>query len=89
MFAALCIELPGAAAAVGRAAGTAAGLPSGANPLEQRLIDALAQEDLDADQLLERTGAPASAGLAALTSLELAGAVHVAGDGRWSLVRKR
>ena len=59
---------------------------AGATPAESSLLAALESEEIDADGLLERTGLPAPEGLAALSALELRGAVRLGGDGRYARI---
>ncbi|MCE9637102.1 MAG: DNA-processing protein DprA [Planctomycetes bacterium] len=93
---ALGIELPGSgapdvstpASGAGRTgAPPNAATPTGRTPTEQALLDALADEERDADALIDATGLPPSAGLVALSALELRGVVRIAGDGRYEIVR--
>lgn len=51
---------------------------------EAALLAALAEEELDADALLERTGLDPSSGLVALTALELRAAIVQGRDGRYA-----
>jgi DNA processing protein len=66
-----------------------AAAPRGANAAETALLAALAGAERHADELLEATGLEASAGLAALSALELRGAVTLAADGRYALASSR
>lgn len=79
----------GPAASASAASDPSGGVPQGATPAERALLDALAAEERDADALLDVTGLPPGAGLAALSALELRGAVRLGGDGRYSVVRGR
>lgn len=57
---------------------------AGTSAAETALLAALEAEELDADALLAVTGLDAPAGLAALSALELRGAVRLGGDGRYA-----
>jgi DNA processing protein len=87
VLAALGLAPPESASAPG--ADAAGGLPSATTPAELALLEALAAEERDADALLDVTGLPPGAGLAALSALELRGAVRLGGDGRYAVVRGR
>lgn len=68
-------------------AGSTAAAPCGANAAETALLAALAGAERHADDLLESTGLEPAAGLAALSALELRGAVMLAADGRYAVRR--
>ncbi len=55
------------------------------DPAQRALLEALAGDERHADELLERTGLDVSAGLAALSALELSGLVEMTADGRYGL----
>jgi len=59
-----------------------------ANASEAALLEALAGAERHADELLEATGLEPAAGLAALSALELRGAVTLGADGRYALATK-
>jgi DNA processing protein len=59
-----------------------------ANASEAALLGALAGAERHADELLEATGLDAAAGLAALSALELRGAVTLGADGRYAIASK-
>jgi DNA processing protein len=59
--------------------------PAGSNAAETALLAALVGAERHADELLETTGLDPSKGLAALSALELRGAVSLGADGRYAL----
>jgi DNA processing protein len=67
------------------ASGEVVAAPKGANAAEEALLAALVGAERHADELLESTGLEASKGLAALSALELRGAVTLGADGRYGL----
>jgi DNA processing protein len=66
----------------------AAPAPVGANAAETALLAALTGAEHHADELLEQTGLEPAKGLAALSALELRGAVNLGADGRYALAVK-
>lgn len=60
-----------------------------APPLERKLINALYREPLQAERLVELTGAPVAEALDALSALELRGMVTQEDGGRYRLVQDR
>jgi DNA processing protein len=60
----------------------------GTNAAENALLEALAGTERHADELLEATGLAPADGLAALSALELRGAVTLGADGRYSVAVK-
>jgi len=60
-------------------------VPAGANAAETALLAALVGTERHADELLEATGLDPAKGLAALSALELRGAVSLGADGRYAL----
>ncbi len=67
---------------------TASAAPVGANASETSLLAALTGAEHHADELLEQTGLDPAKGLAALSALELRGAVLLGADGRYALALK-
>jgi DNA processing protein len=59
--------------------------PAGSNAAETALLAALVGAERHADELLETTGLDPSKGLAALSALELRGAVTLGADGRYAV----
>lgn len=72
-------------AAVAEAAGSSAAPRSGTNATESALLAALAGAERHADELLAETGLDPARGLAALSALELRGAVTLGADGRYGV----
>lgn len=62
--------------------------PTGSNATETALLAALVGTERHADELLEATGLDPSTGLAALSALELRGAVSLGADGRYALAAR-
>jgi len=60
-------------------------LPLGNTPLETTIIQLLQSGIRDGDELLIRSGAPASEFSSALTMLEIAGTIRALGGNQWSL----
>src|SRR5262245_50654212 len=84
VLAALGLDPPktGAASAAPDAA------PTGSNAAETALLAALVGTERHADELLEATGLEPSKGLAALSALELRGAVTLGADGRYAIAAR-
>jgi predicted Rossmann fold nucleotide-binding protein DprA/Smf involved in DNA uptake len=59
-----------------------------ANASEAALLAALVGAERHADELLEATGLEPAAGLAALSALELRGAVTLGADGRYAVATR-
>jgi DNA processing protein len=70
------------------AEGASPAVPTGSNASETALLAALVGAERHADELLEATGLDPSAGLAALSALELRGAVTLGADGRYALAAR-
>lgn len=82
---ALGIEIETESEAGSEGEGGSAATVRGADPAERAILAALAGDELDADAILSATGLAPSAGLGALTTLELRGALRLGGDGRYSV----
>ncbi len=85
---ALGLEPPEPAPGTAPGDGSAAAGPPPRNRAEAALLEALVAAERHADELLEVTGLPPADGLAALSALELRGAVVLGADGRYSLGRR-
>jgi DNA processing protein len=89
VLAALGLGRPEPVATTADAAAAGGAPPTSSDSVERALLEALVADERDADALLDATGVPPAAGLAALSALELRGVVRLGVDGRYAVAAVR